>query len=160
MASQPCGVSGVRDGSACGSSTLWRSKVAVLAVRRRSHLVVPWSRQFPVFEVPAALASKGLVIPIGPCSRGSPPLLPSARGSSSRELGVGRVARRRLWRRVVVSSRLLRARFCRAVLPQGLRYAASIGLAGAFWRVFPERCLGGSGGGSSRTSLCCFCRLL
>ncbi|MQL93654.1 hypothetical protein Taro_026301 [Colocasia esculenta] len=34
-----------------------------------------------------------------------------------------------------------------AVLPQSLRYAASVGLAGAFWRVFPERCLGGSGGG-------------
>ncbi|MQM04094.1 hypothetical protein Taro_036890 [Colocasia esculenta] len=37
------------------------------------------------------------------------------------------------------------------------RYAASVGLAGAFWRVFPERCLGGSGGGSPRTVLCCFC---
>ncbi|MQM04599.1 hypothetical protein Taro_037403 [Colocasia esculenta] len=46
--------------------------------------------------------------------------------------------------------RLLRARFCHAVLPQGLRYAASVGLAGAFWRVFPERCLGGSGGGTSQ----------
>ncbi|MQL69926.1 hypothetical protein Taro_002248 [Colocasia esculenta] len=36
-----------------------------------------------------------------------------------------------------------------AVLPQGMRYA--VVLAGAFWRVFPERCLGGSGGGSPRT---------
>ncbi|MQL89198.1 hypothetical protein Taro_021772 [Colocasia esculenta] len=44
-----------------------------------------------------------------------------------------------------------------AVLPQGLRYAAFVGLAGAFWRVFPERRLGGSGGGSPRTGLCCFC---
>ncbi|MQM20452.1 hypothetical protein Taro_053473 [Colocasia esculenta] len=44
-----------------------------------------------------------------------------------------------------------------SVLPQGLRYAASVGLAGAFWRVFPERCLCGSGGGSPRTDLCCFC---
>ncbi|MQL93077.1 hypothetical protein Taro_025711 [Colocasia esculenta] len=79
-------------GSACGPSTWWRSEVAMLAVRRRSHLVVPWSRQFSVFGVPAALAGEGLVIPTGPCSRGSPPLLPSARGSSSRELGVGRVA--------------------------------------------------------------------
>ncbi|MQL88134.1 hypothetical protein Taro_020690 [Colocasia esculenta] len=35
---------------------------------------------------------EGLVTPTGPCTRGSPPLLPSARGSSSRELGVGRVA--------------------------------------------------------------------
>ncbi|MQM14609.1 hypothetical protein Taro_047543 [Colocasia esculenta] len=33
----------------------------------------------------------------------------------------------------------------------GLRYA--VVLAGAFWRVFLERCLGGSGGGSPRTCL-------
>ncbi|MQM14461.1 hypothetical protein Taro_047393, partial [Colocasia esculenta] len=44
-----------------------------------------------------------------------------------------------------------------AMLPQGLRCATSIGLASAFWRVFPERCLGGSGGGCPRTGLCCFC---
>ncbi|MQM15853.1 hypothetical protein Taro_048808, partial [Colocasia esculenta] len=48
--------------------------------------------RFPVFGVPAALAGEGLVIPTRPCSRGSPPLHLSARGSSSRELGVGRVA--------------------------------------------------------------------
>ncbi|MQL92061.1 hypothetical protein Taro_024680 [Colocasia esculenta] len=42
-----------------------------------------------------------------------------------------------------------------AVLPQGLRCAVC--LAGAFWQVFPERCLGGSGGGSPRTCLRCFC---
>ncbi|MQL68062.1 hypothetical protein Taro_000351, partial [Colocasia esculenta] len=46
MASQPCGVPGVRGGSTCGTSNLCRSEVAVLAVRRRSHLVVAWSRQF------------------------------------------------------------------------------------------------------------------
>ncbi|MQM05000.1 hypothetical protein Taro_037808 [Colocasia esculenta] len=40
----------------------------------------------------------------------------------------------------------------------GLRCA--VGLAGAFWRVFLERCLGGSGGGSPRTSLSCFRWLL
>ncbi|MQM20852.1 hypothetical protein Taro_053881 [Colocasia esculenta] len=45
VASRLGGVSEVRDGSACRSSTLWRSEVAVLAVRRHSHLVVPWSRQ-------------------------------------------------------------------------------------------------------------------
>ncbi|MQL93426.1 hypothetical protein Taro_026071 [Colocasia esculenta] len=45
MASQPCGVPGVRGGSACGPSTLWRSEVAVLTVRRCSHLVVVWSRR-------------------------------------------------------------------------------------------------------------------
>ncbi|MQM05875.1 hypothetical protein Taro_038692 [Colocasia esculenta] len=38
---------------------------------------------------------------------------------------------------------------------EGLRYA--VGLAGAFLRVFPERCLGGFGGGSPSTCLCCFC---
>ncbi|MQM18880.1 hypothetical protein Taro_051878, partial [Colocasia esculenta] len=42
-----------------------------------------------------------------------------------------------------------------AVLPQGLRYA--VVLAGAFWWVFPEQCLGGSSGGSPRTSLRCSC---
>ncbi|MQM12595.1 hypothetical protein Taro_045514 [Colocasia esculenta] len=55
------------------------------------------------------------------------------------------------------SHRLFHTRFCHVVLPQGLRYASSVGLAGAFWRVFPERCLGGSSGGSPRTGLCCFC---
>ncbi|MQL73513.1 hypothetical protein Taro_005850, partial [Colocasia esculenta] len=44
MASRPCGVSGVRGGSTCGPSTLWRSEVAVLVARRYSHLVVAWSR--------------------------------------------------------------------------------------------------------------------
>ncbi|MQM00197.1 hypothetical protein Taro_032929, partial [Colocasia esculenta] len=43
------------------------------------------------------------------------------------------------------------------MLPQGLRCVASVGLASAFWRVFPERCLGDSGGGCPRTGLCCFC---
>ncbi|MQL69727.1 hypothetical protein Taro_002053 [Colocasia esculenta] len=42
-----------------------------------------------------------------------------------------------------------------SVLPQSLRCA--VGLAGAFWRVFPERCLGGSSGGSPRTCFRCFC---
>ncbi|MQM21551.1 hypothetical protein Taro_054592 [Colocasia esculenta] len=37
----------------------------------------------------------------------------------------------------------------------GLRCA--VHLAGVFWRVFPKRCLGGSGGGSPRTYLHCFC---
>ncbi|MQM11319.1 hypothetical protein Taro_044223 [Colocasia esculenta] len=92
VVSQRGGVSRVRGGSACGPSTLWRSEVVVLEVRRHSHLVVPWSRQFLVFGVPAALAGDGLLICTGPCSRGLPPLLPSARGSSSWELGVGRVA--------------------------------------------------------------------
>ncbi|MQM16261.1 hypothetical protein Taro_049216 [Colocasia esculenta] len=41
------------------------------------------------------------------------------------------------------------------VLPQSLRCA--VGLAGAFWRVFPEWCLSGSGGGSPKTYLRCFC---
>ncbi|MQL73417.1 hypothetical protein Taro_005767 [Colocasia esculenta] len=41
-----------------------------------------------------------------------------------------------------------------AVLPESLRCA--VGWAGAFWRIFPERCLGVSGGGSPRTGLRCF----
>ncbi|MQM15864.1 hypothetical protein Taro_048817 [Colocasia esculenta] len=51
MASQPCGVSGVWGGSACGPSTLWRSEVAELAVRRHSHLVVAWSRQISKTDI-------------------------------------------------------------------------------------------------------------
>ncbi|MQL75650.1 hypothetical protein Taro_008040 [Colocasia esculenta] len=43
MVSRPRGVSRVWGGFACGPSTLWRSEVAVLVVRRRSHLVVSWS---------------------------------------------------------------------------------------------------------------------
>ncbi|MQM09004.1 hypothetical protein Taro_041863 [Colocasia esculenta] len=38
-------MSTVRGGSACGPLTLWRFEEAMLAVRHRSHLVVPWSRQ-------------------------------------------------------------------------------------------------------------------
>ncbi|MQL86298.1 hypothetical protein Taro_018838, partial [Colocasia esculenta] len=44
VVSRPSGVSRVRGGYACGPSTLWRSEVAVLEVRRHSHLVVAWSR--------------------------------------------------------------------------------------------------------------------
>ncbi|MQM10026.1 hypothetical protein Taro_042918 [Colocasia esculenta] len=100
LASRPRAVSRVQGGSTCGPSTLWRSEVAVLVVRRLSHVVAQWSLcsslynflvQFPIFGVLAALAGGGMVIPTGPCLRGSLPLLPSARGSSSRELGVGRV---------------------------------------------------------------------
>ncbi|MQL71086.1 hypothetical protein Taro_003411 [Colocasia esculenta] len=54
--------------------------------------------------VPAALAGEGLVIPTEPCSRGSPPLLSSARGSSSPELGVGLVTEAVVAPRVVSSS--------------------------------------------------------
>ncbi|MQM20574.1 hypothetical protein Taro_053597 [Colocasia esculenta] len=91
MTSQPCGVSGVRGGSACGPSTLWRSEVAVLA------LVVVASC------FPTALAGEGLVIPTGLCSRGSPVyfLQLGARGHGSSVLDG---LQRRLWRRVVVIS--------------------------------------------------------
>ncbi|MQL69417.1 hypothetical protein Taro_001662 [Colocasia esculenta] len=50
------------------------------------------SGEFSIFGVLATQAGEGLVIPTGPCSRGSLPLLPSARGSSPRELGVRRDA--------------------------------------------------------------------
>ncbi|MQL95751.1 hypothetical protein Taro_028420, partial [Colocasia esculenta] len=106
--------------------------------------------------VPAALAGEGLVIPIGSCSRGSPPQLPSARarrhGSSLSE-GFVEVA---VAPCVVSSSENYSVLVSTvAMLPQGPRYA--VDLAIAFWRVFPELCLGGSGGGSPRTSLRCFC---
>ncbi|MQL69786.1 hypothetical protein Taro_002070 [Colocasia esculenta] len=94
VASRPGGVSG-------------RSEEAVLAVRRRSHLVVPWSRQLSsvvsCFGVPAALAGEGLVIPTGPCSRGSPPYFLQL-GALHRGSSVSDGMLRRLWRRVVASS--------------------------------------------------------
>ncbi|MQL99972.1 hypothetical protein Taro_032701, partial [Colocasia esculenta] len=93
-------MSTVRGGSACGPSTLWRFKVAMLEVRRRSHLVVAWSRQFLVFGVPAALAGEGLVIPTRPCSRGSPPYFLQL-GARRRGSSVSDGLRRRQWRRVL-----------------------------------------------------------
>ncbi|MQM12772.1 hypothetical protein Taro_045691 [Colocasia esculenta] len=45
VASRSRGMSGVWGGYVCRPSTLWRSKVVVLVVRCRSHLVVAWSRQ-------------------------------------------------------------------------------------------------------------------
>ncbi|MQL71680.1 hypothetical protein Taro_004011 [Colocasia esculenta] len=38
-------MSTVRGGSACGPSTLWRFEMAMLAMRRCSHLVVAWSQR-------------------------------------------------------------------------------------------------------------------
>ncbi|MQM06623.1 hypothetical protein Taro_039448 [Colocasia esculenta] len=75
VAPRPGGVSTARGGSACGPSTL----------------------------VPAALAGEGLVIPTGPCSRGSPPYFLQL-GARRRGSSVSDGLRRRLWRRVVVSS--------------------------------------------------------
>ncbi|MQL72514.1 hypothetical protein Taro_004856, partial [Colocasia esculenta] len=45
---------------------------------------------FRFVGVPAALADKGLINPTEPCSRGSPPLLPSGSDSLSQEFVVGR----------------------------------------------------------------------
>ncbi|MQM15457.1 hypothetical protein Taro_048401 [Colocasia esculenta] len=102
-------MSEVQGHSACGPSTLWRSEVAVrgvrdvgaCVVRLWSHVVALVFRELRCLSrvvllslvgVPAALAGKGLVIPIEPCSRGSPPyslqvgtrcrrsLLPDVRG--------------------------------------------------------------------------------
>ncbi|MQL89479.1 hypothetical protein Taro_022053 [Colocasia esculenta] len=224
------------------ASTLCRTPLVSAGVVfvARSRLVVM------ALRFPAALADEGLVIPTGPCSRGSPPLLSSARGLSSREHGVRRVAEPVVAPRVVSSSEseccellypsvrlpcMIRVRAagcscccdaclvsvvtrhvramvalleldslavvflmwrmlagksrcsvccvaslveccdtclwllsawcwlvvssCEVLLEffsvgsggsEGLRYAASVGLARAFWRVFPERCLGDSGG--------------
>ncbi|MQL71812.1 hypothetical protein Taro_004121 [Colocasia esculenta] len=113
--------------------------------RRRSHLVVAWSQQV--------------------CQE-LPPLCARLRWFS-RESCVWPDLGWWSWRHVVLFRCLVvsQNRCCcsalvsvvATVLPQGLRYAASVGLAGAFWRVFPERRVGGSGGGSPRTGLCCFC---
>ncbi|MQL82551.1 hypothetical protein Taro_015021, partial [Colocasia esculenta] len=112
VVSRPHGVSRVQGGFACQPSTLWRPKVAVLVVRRRFTWLLGGLggcaegcfRLVPNSVVPVALAGEGLVIPTRPCSRGSLPLLPSARGSSSRELSVGRFAETAVAPRVVNSS--------------------------------------------------------
>ncbi|MQL94718.1 hypothetical protein Taro_027374 [Colocasia esculenta] len=91
-------------GSACGPSTRWRSEVAVLA--------------FHVFGVPAALVGEGLVIPTGPCSRGSPPYFLQL-GARRRGSSVSDGLRRRLWRRVVVSSS--ESKCCELWYPSELR---------------------------------------
>ncbi|MQL94726.1 hypothetical protein Taro_027383, partial [Colocasia esculenta] len=103
VASRPGGVPGVRGGSACGPSTLWRSEVVVLAVRRRSHLVVPWSLQvcrglFPLYARLCWFLWESCVWPnLGWWSWRCAVLfrclvVPCCRGSSSRELSVGHVA--------------------------------------------------------------------
>ncbi|MQM12667.1 hypothetical protein Taro_045586 [Colocasia esculenta] len=76
VASRPGGVSGVRGGSACEPST---------------------------FRVPAALAGEALVIPTGPCSRGSPPYFLQL-GARCRGSSVSDGLQRWMWHRVVVSS--------------------------------------------------------
>ncbi|MQL98389.1 hypothetical protein Taro_031097 [Colocasia esculenta] len=110
--------------------------------------------EFPIFEVPTALAGEGLVIPTGLCSPGSLPLLPLGRGSSSRELGVERVVEAAVVPCAISSSESkccellylsvelpckvwVRGECGRSVCScrggAGLRYA--VDLAGAFWRA-------------------------
>ncbi|MQM01875.1 hypothetical protein Taro_034634 [Colocasia esculenta] len=60
-------------------------------------------REAAAWPVPTALAGEGLVIPIRPCSRGSPPYFLQL-GARHRGSPVSDGLRRRLWCRVVVSS--------------------------------------------------------
>ncbi|MQL73774.1 hypothetical protein Taro_006099, partial [Colocasia esculenta] len=86
-------------------------------------------------------------------------------GSSLQELGVRRVAEAAVAPCVVSSSENLwvvtrtsgSLEEVREFGSLQLSLRCAVGLAGAFWRVFPERCLGGFGGGSPRTGLRCFC---
>ncbi|MQM13843.1 hypothetical protein Taro_046771 [Colocasia esculenta] len=57
-------------------------------------------RSVPDSVVSAALADEGLVIPTGPCSRGSPPYFLQL-GARRRGSSVSDGLRRRLWRRVL-----------------------------------------------------------
>ncbi|MQL98980.1 hypothetical protein Taro_031697, partial [Colocasia esculenta] len=219
-----------RDGTDVCSFPTWR---CVRGPRCAKH----YFRFVPDSVVLDALAGEGLVIPTGPCSRGSPPYFFQL-GARRRGSSVSDGLQRRLWRRVlsaavrasIVSScslSELRAVFCKssgsvggdenfgpwlqlllcrmrgecgrsacscrsgtvgaALAGSGLPYVkdacepvqaevhrlvalfsgggflelfvvvlvsvSAVALAGAFWRVFPERCLGGSGGGSPRTGL-------
>ncbi|MQM19679.1 hypothetical protein Taro_052687 [Colocasia esculenta] len=129
MASRPCGLSGVLGGSACGPSTLWRSEVAEFAVRRHSHLVVPWSQK--VYRGLLLLGVRlrwflreSCVWPdLGWWSWRCTNLfrwlvVPCCRGSSLRELGVGRVAEAVVAPCVVSSSE---SECCELLYPSELR---------------------------------------
>ncbi|MQM14013.1 hypothetical protein Taro_046941 [Colocasia esculenta] len=93
VASRPGGVFGVRGGSACGPSTLCTEH----CFRFVPDTVGFCRSRFPVFGVPAALAGEGLVIPTGPCSRGSP-LYFFQLGARRRGSSVSDGLQRRLWR--------------------------------------------------------------
>ncbi|MQM05981.1 hypothetical protein Taro_038806 [Colocasia esculenta] len=68
-----------------------------------SRVCGPTSLVVVALRFPATLAGEGLVIPTGPCSRGSPPYFLQL-GARRRGSSVSDGLRRRLWRRVVVSS--------------------------------------------------------
>ncbi|MQL74792.1 hypothetical protein Taro_007166 [Colocasia esculenta] len=75
----------------CSFPISWRSgMLGACVVWLWSHVVAPYFASAFV-GVPTALAGKGLVIPIEPCSRGSPPLLSSGRDSLSQEFIAGRL---------------------------------------------------------------------
>ncbi|MQL78180.1 hypothetical protein Taro_010619 [Colocasia esculenta] len=78
VVSRPCGMSTVRGG---GETSFSPGCCVVSAVS-------------------AALADEGLVIPIGPCSRGSPPYFLQL-GARRRESSVSDGLQRRLWRHVL-----------------------------------------------------------
>ncbi|MQL92805.1 hypothetical protein Taro_025438, partial [Colocasia esculenta] len=82
VASRPRGVFEVRGGSACGPSTLWRSKVAVLVL----------SKVVSCFRSSCCSGRRGTGNPYWALFMRLTPLLSSVRCSSSRELGVRRVA--------------------------------------------------------------------
>ncbi|MQL71277.1 hypothetical protein Taro_003577 [Colocasia esculenta] len=177
-------LSRVRGGSACGPSTLCRSEVPVLEVRRCSHLVVPWSRQvcrgllllcarirwflrescvwpnLGWWSWHCAVLFRCLVVP---CCRTvlCSFLVAVALPSRLRRIAWLPCILVRFPRTICCCPSESFSQDCFAlvsavsVLPQSLRCA--VGLAGAFWRVFPERCHGGSGGGSPRACLRCFC---
>ncbi|MQM19295.1 hypothetical protein Taro_052296, partial [Colocasia esculenta] len=126
VASRPGSVSGARGGSACGPSTLCAEHCFRFVPDSVGFCgsSVCATTSFPIFGVPTALAGEGLVIPTGPCSRGSPPYFLQL-GARCRGSSVSDGLQRRLWRRVlsaavrvsVVSScslSELRAMFCKS----------------------------------------------
>ncbi|MQL82046.1 hypothetical protein Taro_014514 [Colocasia esculenta] len=154
VASRPRSVSGVRGGSACGPSTLWRSEVVMLVVCSFPIwfvcvLQVDCSCCYVacvasvvarcVHAMVAQLAMDSLAVVF--------PMWRTVAGKSRRSV-LGSLRHLSV---VVVGLVLADCElWCIAWLPcvLGLRYA--VDLAGAFWWVFPELCLGGSGGGPSQ----------
>ncbi|MQL71044.1 hypothetical protein Taro_003380 [Colocasia esculenta] len=173
VASRPRGVSGVQGGSVCRPSTLWRSEVAVLVVCGFSarfvctlqvgcscccvvRMASVVTRRVRAVVALLALDSLAVVFPMWRTGAGKSRCF-VCRVASLVEHCDTCLWLLSAWCWLVVSSGEVLSEFFSVGSgeSEGLRYA--VVLAGAFWPVFPERCLGGSGGGSHRTGLRCFC---
>ncbi|MQL76081.1 hypothetical protein Taro_008458 [Colocasia esculenta] len=157
-------------------TTLSSRRFQVFLIAQACTAVIAWLCLVSVgVVVPVALAGEGLVIPTGPCSRGSPPYFLQLGARRCGSL-VSDGLQRRLWHRVVVSSSesercvqlpcMIRARVAgcscccavcvASVVAQCVRAAAvrsaldSMAVVFLVWRTLSRSPFVASGGGSSR----------